>query len=197
MFKSKQKTIHSLLAISLVALMIAGFMPASQVAAAGLVNNDLRGGPGGNNQTSGSENGSGTGATISTNPLSNSEIEGLNKAILEEYKAFNLYQSVLNQLGDIAPFNQIIRSEQQHINALVRQAKKYSLIVPSNPGLNIEPVFTGITSACQAGVTAEIEDAALYDTLKTVTTHTDLLGVYDRLQSASLNSHLVQFQTCD
>ncbi len=37
---------------------------------------------------------------------------------------------------------------------------------------------------------AEIADAALYDELKLVTTHEDLIRVYNRLQSASLNSHL-------
>lgn len=44
---------------------------------------------------------------------------------------------------------------------------------------------------------AEIADAALYDELKLVTTHADLLRVYDRLQSASLNSHLPAFEACN
>ena len=195
MFKSISKTIFGLLAISMVVVMIAACVPASPVAAAGLGNTDQRGGPGGNGQ--------GRGMVLApevellTTPLTAAEIDGLQKAILEEYKAFNLYQSVQDQLGDVYPFNQIIRSEQQHINALVRQAEKYGVTIPVNPGLNPQPEFANLTVACQAGVTAEIEDAALYDTLKTVTTHTDILRVYDNLQSASLKSHLVEFQTCD
>ena len=43
---------------------------------------------------------------------------------------------------------------------------------------------------------AEIADAALYDELISGTTHTDLLRVYQMLQSASLNSHLPAFQVC-
>ncbi len=41
-----------------------------------------------------------------------------------------------------------------------------------------------------------IADAALYDTLKAVTTHASLLQVYDNLQSASLNQHLPAFEVC-
>ena len=51
--------------------------------------------------------------------------------------------------------------------------------------------------ACAAGVAAEIADAALYDRLKAETTREDILRVYDRLQSASLNQHLPEFELCD
>ncbi|RPJ45067.1 MAG: DUF2202 domain-containing protein [Chloroflexi bacterium] len=121
----------------------------------------------------------------------------MQEAILEEYGAYNLYQSVITQLGNVYPFSQIVRSEQQHINVLLRQAEKYGVAVPLNPGLATQPTFTTLAQACQAGVTAEIADAQLYDTLKPVTTHTDLLQVYSNLQSASLNNHLPAFQTCD
>ena len=46
------------------------------------------------------------------------------------------------------------------------------------------------------GVAAEIADAALYDDLKLVTVHSDLVQVYDRLQSASLNQHQPAFEAC-
>lgn len=77
------------------------------------------------------------------------------------------------------------------------QANKYGVTVPANPGMAAQPSFTTLARACQAGVNAEIADAALFDTLKPVTTHTDLLLIYNKLQSASLNSHLPAFQTCD
>lgn len=199
MFQSISKKLMVLTAISLLVALLAACIPASPVAAAGLTNSDQRGGPGGNGQGIGTQsgNGIGTGTGISLTPLTEDEQTALQEAILEEYKAFNLYQIVIDQLGDIQPFNWIINSEQQHINALVRQAEKYGVIVPANPGISPEPHFTDLASACQAGVAAEIEDAALYDTLKTVTTHTDILQVYDNLQKASLESHLVEFQACD
>ena len=50
------------------------------------------------------------------------------------------------------------------------------------------------TVSAQAGVAAEIADAALYDELKPMVTHTDILQVFNNLQSASLNIHLPAFQ---
>jgi len=137
------------------------------------------------------------GAGYALTPLSADEEAALQEAILEEYGALNLYQSVIDQFGSAYPISQIVPSEQQHVNALVRQADKYGVAVPANPGISQAPVFDTLAEACQAGVDAEIADAALYDTLKPVTTHTDLLQVYDRLQSASLDSHLSAFQSCD
>ena len=130
-------------------------------------------------------------------PLSAQEAEGLQDAILEEYGALNLYQSVIAQFGNVIPFSQIAASEQQHVNALVRQAEKYGVSVPANPGLAAAPTFATLADACKAGVEAETVDGALYDTLKAFTTHADLLRVYDALQAASLENHLLAFQTCD
>jgi hypothetical protein len=156
-----------------------------------------RGGPGG-------KGGYGPGSAVATpgtgqalNPLSESEEEALKKAILEEYGALNLYQSSIDQLGNNYPFSQIVLSEQQHINALVRQATKYGVDVPANPGLSAVPNFTSLVEVCQAGVEAEIADAALYDELKPVVVHADILRVFDNLQNASLNLHLPAFEACN
>lgn len=145
--------------------------------------------------------GQGTGMTapgtgLALTALSAAEKDALNQAILEEYGALNLYQSVIAQLGNVYPFTQIARAEQQHINVLARQMTKYGLTVPANPGLLTPPSFSTLSEACQAGVAAEIADAALYDELKLVVSHTDILQVFNNLQSASLNNHLPAFQTC-
>lgn len=145
-------------------------------------------------QGSSEKNGGGKGAGLT--PLSEAEAEGLKDAILEEYGALNLYQAVIDKFGEISPFTQIMKSEQQHVNALLRQATKYGIEAPANPGLSTPISFTTVEEACQAGVEAEKADAALYDELKLVTTHSDLLSVYSRLQSASLNSHLPAFEAC-
>jgi hypothetical protein len=179
---------------SLITLLAIGVFLLSQagIVSAAVEWKGVPGRPGGNNQGSGQ-----VGSGYALTPLSTAEQSALQSAILEEYGALNLYQSAITQLGNVYPFSQIVRSEQQHINALVRQATKYGVTVPANPGLSTQPTFTTLAQACQAGVNAEIADAALYDTLKPVTTHTDLLQVYNNLQSASLNSHLPAFQTCD
>jgi hypothetical protein len=174
--------------IAILAVGVLLFSQTSVVAAS----SDARGGPGGNGRGAGQ---AGTGFALS--PLSAEEAEALQEAILEEYGAMNLYQSVIDQCGSVYPFNQIVRSEQQHANVLIRQAEKYGVEVPANPGISEAPVFETLADACQAGVNAEIADAELYDVLELVTVHTDLLRVYENLQSASLNNHLPAFQTCD
>lgn len=145
-------------------------------------------------------NGTGSGfaaAGVALTPLSEAEKAALQDAILEEYGALNLYTAVIAQFGEQIPFTRIALSEQQHVNALVRQADKYGVEVPANPGLSAPLSFASLQEACAAGVNAEIADAALYDDLKLVTTHTDLLNVYNRLQRASLEMHLPAFQACD
>lgn len=192
------KTLYRIvLAAAVFALSIFFFTQPSVVSAAA----EGRGGPGGPNGrgVDGAQPGQGwvAGGGYALTPLSAEEQTALQHAILEEYGALNLYQSVITQLGNVYPFSQIARSEQQHIDALVRQAQKYGVTVPANPGLAQPATFEILAEACQAGVNAEIADADLYDTVKPVTTHADLLRVYDRLQSSSLNSHLIAFQSCD
>jgi hypothetical protein len=133
--------------------------------------------------------------TTAVTPLTEAEKDALQRAILEEYGARDLYQAVIDDFGSVYPFDRIVRSEQQHASALIRQAEKYGVDIP-DPAV-VEADFDSLAEACQAGVAAEIADAALYDELMKVTTHTDLLQVYQNLQAASLKSHLPAFQTCD
>lgn len=170
--------------VAILAFSLFNFIQPGVVSAAGL---ERLGGPGGG------RGGYGSGTTSALTPLSAAETDALTRAILEEYGALNLYQSVIAQFGNVAPFAQIVRAEQQHINSLILQANKYNVPVPANPGLTA-PAFASFTAALQAGEAAEIADAALYDELKLTVTHSDILQVFNRLQSASLNSHLPAFQ---
>jgi hypothetical protein len=88
-----------------------------------------------------------------------------------------------------------VRSEAQHASALLRLADKYGVTAPAYPDAADLPTFASLSLACQAGVQAEIADAALYDELIPVVTHTDLLRVFENLQSASLNNHLPTFDS--
>lgn len=207
MFNQRKSIWKVITIIAVVIVAVAAFVPTGIVSAASPTG---RGGPGGNGQTDtvpsnfgnagvarfGQANGT-PGAGLALTPLTEAEAVALQEAILEEYGAYNLYRAVLTQFGDVYPFNRIVLSEQQHTAALVRQAEKYGVAVPENPGLVNPPVFSSLAEACQAGVDAEIADAALYDELKLVTTHEDLIRVYNRLQSASLNSHLPEFEACN
>lgn len=201
MSKKSKIFISGLIVLAVVALSAAVFVPNSIVSAQELGYRGVPGGRGGNGQGSvvpGQGNGTpGQGAGYALTPLSDAEQDALQKAILEEYGALNLYNSVMEQFGEVTPFQEIARSEQQHANTLIRQAEKYGVEVPANPGLADAPTFATLADACQAGVDAEKADATLYDEIIPVTTHTDLLRVYQNLQSASLNNHLVEFETCN
>lgn len=108
----------------------------------------------------------------------------------------NAYESVVNAFRNVIPFNAFARSEDQHAVALVNLANKYGVDAPQFPTSDGLPTFATIAVACQAGVEAETADAALYDELMAVSTHSDLLRVYANLQSASLNNHLPAFEAC-
>ncbi len=130
-------------------------------------------------------------------PLDAAEVAALTEAINEEYGALNTYQAAIAQFGNIYPFSQIARSEQQHVDALARLFTKYGLPVPANPGLATTPTWDSLAAACQTGVEAEIADAALYDQLKPSVDNADILRVFANLQAASLNSHLPAFEACN
>jgi len=132
-----------------------------------------------------------------TTPLDAAEKDALEQAVLEEYGALNLYNAVLDQYEGAFPFTRIARSEQQHVNVLLRAADRYGVDLPENTGLSETPIFATLADACAAGVDAEIADAALYDELLKVTDNPDLVQVYQNLQAASLNNHLPAFQSCD
>ena len=165
----------------------------------GTSSNQPPGAPGGGGfgygRTSSPGRGTGGGG-LALGPLSAAEIESLTRAILEEYRAQALYQSVLDTFGDVFPFNRIVLSEAQHASRLVNLAEKYGVAVPENGEVSGLPAFTTLQAACQAGVAAEIADAALYDEIMPSTSHADLLRVYTNLQAASLNNHLPAFQAC-
>ena len=137
--------------------------------------------------------GMGTGYALT--PLTDEEAAGLIRAIEEEYTARALYESVMDDFGSVIPFAGIANSEAAHANALIRQAQKYGLDIPEYTSMDTS--FASLEEACQAGVDAEIADAALYDELMAFTTHADLINVYTNLQSASLNSHLPEFELCN
>ncbi len=149
----------------------------------------------GQGQGAGGGRGSGGGQS-SREPLSDAEIEGLVRAIEEEFGAQALYQSVLDKFGNVSPFNDIVLSEARHASALINQAQKHGIPVPEFPSSEGLPTFETVDEACQAGVDAEIADAELYDELMSFTTNSVLIRVYTNLQKASLDSHLPAFEDC-
>ncbi len=175
------------------ALVAGGLLIGTLTGAASAATLDRYGGPTG--RTAAPVTGTYGGTALA--PLDAVEVAALTEAINEEYGALNTYQAAIAQFGNIYPFSQIARSEQQHVNALARLFTQYGLPVPANPGLTTTPTWATVADACQTGVDAEIADAALYDQLKPSVDNADILRVFANLQAASLNSHLPAFEACN
>lgn len=129
-------------------------------------------------------------------PLTSQEVDGLLLALNDEYHAWAVYDQVIADFGEVRPFTNIRSSEQRHIDALVNLFETYDVLVPDDPWIGNVPSFDSKQAACQAGVDAEIANAALYDELFASTERSDILQVYEALQQASLDKHLRAFQRC-
>ena len=183
----KNKKTITIIALAILTLVITAsvYSPSLAASEAG------RGGP--PNRRGMQANGQGQTIVIS---LSEQEAADLAAAIQEEYTAMNTYQAVVDELGDVQPFVRIARSEQQHVNALIRVAQRFSVGVPENAGEVADIEWSTLEEACQMGVTFEQMDAALYDELLPNTTNPMLTRVYTNLQRASLEKHLPAFEAC-
>lgn len=131
-----------------------------------------------------------------TAELSASEVEALNLALQDEYKALATYERVIMDLGSVSPFNSIAGAEGQHIATLKALFETYGLEIPVSEWAAKVPSFPTLADACKGGVQAEIENAALYDRLFPMTTHADISLAFEQLQAASLEQHLPAFERC-
>jgi hypothetical protein len=128
--------------------------------------------------------------------LSDAEAEALRIALEDEYKAWSVYEQVIADFGAVRPFTQIQKAEEKHIDALVTLFERYGLEVPANEVAGSMPSFDTLAEACEAGVQAEIDNAALYDQLFDLTDNPDLIRVFTSLQQASQTKHLPAFERC-
>jgi hypothetical protein len=141
--------------------------------------------------------GQGTGGVLGTpSELTESEVEALLMALDDEYKAWSVYDQVIDDFGPVWPFASIQKAEENHIAALVRLFDRYGLDVPQNPWPGSVPTYETVAEACATGVEAEIDNAALYDQLFSMVDNPDIVRVFTNLQQASLTKHLPAFEQC-
>jgi len=129
--------------------------------------------------------------------MSTTLVAVLSEAIDDEYKARAIYQLVIEKFGEIAPFSNIVKAEGRHIEALLMLFRKYNISVPEDNWASRVEVPSSILAACETGVAAEIENAAMYDRLLEATgQYPDVQNVLKNLQRASQENHLPAFQRC-
>ncbi len=85
--------------------------------------------------------------------------EALRAALDDEYHARATYRAVLDALGEVRPFVNIVESEERHIQALKRQFQKYGIVVPRDAWPGKVPAPESMERACEDAVKAERENA--------------------------------------
>jgi hypothetical protein len=128
--------------------------------------------------------------------LDDSERQALLDALDDEYRAWATYDQVVRDFGPERPFINIRDAEARHIQALRTLFQCYALEVPDNTWPGRVPRFASIRAACEAGIAAEVANAALYERLVRSTSRQDILVVFDNLRRASQEHHLPAFRRC-
>jgi hypothetical protein len=128
--------------------------------------------------------------------------DALTAALMDEYHAEAFYSAVLDRFGQVRPFANIIRAEQNHARIIATLMTTYGMTVPENPLLDSPDIAAAVPAtlgaACSVGVEAESENAALYDDmlLPAVAGYADITAALEHLRDASQNMHLPAFQRC-
>lgn len=123
-----------------------------------------------------------------------STYQALSAALDDEYKARAAYEAIITTFGPVRPFTNIIQSEQRHIDALLRLFARRGWQPPADQWTGRVPAPPTLTDALRLGVQAEIDNAAMYDRLVTMTTDADVLRVFSNLRQASQERHLKAFE---
>lgn len=138
-------------------------------------------------------------ATTVSDELNEEAINALGRALDDEYKARTTYDVVMAEFGEVRPFVNIREAEQKHIDSLLGLYDTYGLEAPENVYTESDiPAFDSVDAACEAGVEAEIVNAALYrdDLLPVVEEYDDITAVFTNLMDASQENHLPAFERC-
>jgi len=128
--------------------------------------------------------------------LTAAEIQTLQEALDDEYKAWATYDQVLTDFGEVRPFTNIREAEARHIEAVCGLFRRYGLAIPDNPWPGKVPRYATLQEACEAGVAAEIANGEMYERLLGTTGKPQILRVLRNLQKASQNRHLAAFRRC-
>ena len=118
-------------------------------------------------------------------------------AIQDEYRAELIYERVIGDFGPVRPFSNIINAEVRHSESLASLFVARGLPVPESQwSADQIPGFSTLTEACSAGVTAEIENAEIYDKYMDLGLPADVRIVFENNRRASIENHLRAFQRC-
>lgn len=117
----------------------------------------------------------------------------LTYSMQDEYLARMEYRMIMNKYGEQRPFSNIILSEEKHISMLTNLFNNYHLSIPEDLSANYVTLPSSLNQAYKDGVTAELENIAMYDRFLQEDIPQDVKNVFLALRDASKN-HLYAFQ---
>jgi rubrerythrin len=123
-------------------------------------------------------------------------IEALREALEDEYRARATYRKVIETLGPVQPFVNIVQAEERHAKALLTQFERLGIEPPPDTWPDrVTPPRT-LAEACEAAVQAEIDNETMYERLIPQIGDPAVCRVMRRLQAASQERHLSAFRRC-
>lgn len=128
--------------------------------------------------------------------LNETERRALLDALDDEYRAWATYDQVVRDYGLERPFINIREAEATHIEMLRALFESYEVAIPENSWPGRVSRFASTREACEAGIEAEVANAALYERLMRNTRRQDILTVFGYLKRASQEHHLPAFRRC-
>jgi hypothetical protein len=138
-----------------------------------------------------------TAPSPSTGTLTSEVRAALERSLQDEYRAETTYQGVVEDLGPLPPFVNVLSAEQRHSASLADLFVRRGLTPPANSWtLAVVPHFTSVPLACGAAASAERANVAMYDELLRLTLPADVRQVFENVRLASLTNHLAAFERC-
>lgn len=119
--------------------------------------------------------------------------EMLNYAIQDEYNARAEYQAIQAEFGVQRIYTNILKAEEQHVAELLPLFSTYGYLVPSDTSASAVVLPATLAETYAIGVTAEINNIAMYEKFLAQTLPDDVRTVFTELKNAS-ESHLKAFE---
>lgn len=130
------------------------------------------------------DSGAGSAGAVGGSPFD--PAPAMTSALQSEHGLAGTWTGVLDQLGEVTPFTNLLPAEQQHVTALSGLFAARELEVPGSTWDPATlPTFASRADACAAGVVAEAANVALYDELLALELPDDVRQVFTNLRAAS------------
>lgn len=104
------------------------------------------------------------------------------------------YKAIVEKFGDVAPFNNIVNAEEQHVQSLMGLYDTYGYAVPEDTSAEQIVVPETFNDSLKGGIAGEIDNIAMYEKfLAQPNLPNDMQTVFTQLRDASKN-HLAAFE---